>query len=227
MVISNRPFNHVLYNVSIRGHVVDRVNVSKFLGVFIDERLNFKFHVNSLRKKISRSVGILKRVSYFVPANILKNLYYSFLYPHFVYGVVVWGGTGSCNTRKMSSLHSRALLTVFGSSDTDTLLRNGILNFDSILQFFILIKFFTLRDNHLNNNLLCSLNQVTPIHNHSTRFSNSSNYNIPQFRISKAQNSFIYKAIKFWNSLPVPLQNLPNNFSFKKGLKNHLLSCQG
>ena len=36
----------------------------KFLGVFIDSQLNFKYHIEYLRKKISRSLFLINRVKH-------------------------------------------------------------------------------------------------------------------------------------------------------------------
>ena len=38
---------------------IDRENVTKFLGVLIDENLSWKPHINNVSTKISKSIGIL------------------------------------------------------------------------------------------------------------------------------------------------------------------------
>lgn len=39
--------------------VIKRVKETKFLGVILDEKLNWKGHVDYIKKKISQNIGIL------------------------------------------------------------------------------------------------------------------------------------------------------------------------
>ena len=42
----------------------------------------------------------------------------------------------------------------------------------------------------------------------------------PYYNRTKGQNSFIYRGIKFWNSTPLELRNIPNDVNaFKRHLK--------
>jgi len=57
----------------------------KFLGVYIDEHLTWKDHINKISLKIAKNIGIISRISYLLPINILINLYYALVYPYFSY----------------------------------------------------------------------------------------------------------------------------------------------
>ena len=45
--------------LSINGIAIDRVEFTKFLGVYIDENLNWKNHASEKSSKISKSIGIM------------------------------------------------------------------------------------------------------------------------------------------------------------------------
>ena len=66
---------------------------AKYLGVFIDLRLNFHSHIKSVENKVARSVGILSKLKHFLPSNSLLKLYYAFIHPHLLYGLSIWGCT--------------------------------------------------------------------------------------------------------------------------------------
>ena len=68
--------------LNIGNSYIERTNVQKFLGVYIDDRLTFSDHTNTICSKMSRSIGIIRRLKIFVPRNILKQLFYSFIYTH-------------------------------------------------------------------------------------------------------------------------------------------------
>ena len=53
------------YNVIIKidDNAIDRVNMTKCLGVFIDENLTWKEHVKNITTKLSKSIAIMCRAS--------------------------------------------------------------------------------------------------------------------------------------------------------------------
>ena len=51
------------------------MNKTKFLGIVIEEHLNWAMHISHLCNIIARNVGILQRLRYFIPAYVLKIIY--------------------------------------------------------------------------------------------------------------------------------------------------------
>ena len=69
---------------------VQRTNKIKFLGIIYDEHLTFKYHVDYLRAKISKWIGILHKLEHFLPTYILSKLYNSFIHSFIDYGIEIW-----------------------------------------------------------------------------------------------------------------------------------------
>ena len=59
-----------------------RVNVVKFLGIFIDDNLSWKFHVDHVCNKIFKSIGIISRVRFVLSAKTKLSLYSTLIYPY-------------------------------------------------------------------------------------------------------------------------------------------------
>ena len=60
-------------------------------------------------------------------------------------------------------------------------------------------------------------------HEHVTRAANLELIELPFYRLSKCQRSFMYKGLVFWNKLPINLRNIPDNVSsFKRQMKSHI-----
>ena len=78
-------------NISIQNVPLEKKSEGKFLGIIIDERLNFKSHINNLTKTISKWTGVICKLKSYIPPSILCNLYYTFIYPHLNYGILSWG----------------------------------------------------------------------------------------------------------------------------------------
>ena len=63
---------------------IPRVEKTKFLGVIVDSKLTWKFHIQELEKKISKNIGIISRLSYILPADVLRMLYSTLVFALFV-----------------------------------------------------------------------------------------------------------------------------------------------
>jgi hypothetical protein len=74
----------------------------KFLGVIIDENLDWKLQVNLVKKKISKGNYILWRYRNKLSVNMKKTIYESFIRTHLTYCLSVWGAkkTGTLNELK-------------------------------------------------------------------------------------------------------------------------------
>ena len=73
---------------SINENEIDQVQEVLFLGVILDEHLSW-----NLARKISKSIGIICKSSFYLNNNSLCTLYYSLVYPYLHYCASVWGST--------------------------------------------------------------------------------------------------------------------------------------
>ena len=70
--------------------VVDGVNVqfnvsTKFSGLEIDSKITFNYHISNIGDKLSKVVGIMYRLSRYLPQRSLIKLYNSLFFPHLLY----------------------------------------------------------------------------------------------------------------------------------------------
>ena len=68
-----------LPKLEINGINIEREKVTKFLGVLLDENLSWKEHINSIKTKISKNIGLLYKARYFVTKKSLNQLYFSYI----------------------------------------------------------------------------------------------------------------------------------------------------
>ena len=80
------------FNLKLDGFTLERVASTKYLGVIIDEKLNWSLHIKHIHRKLSRSSYILSKLRHYVNLDTLKTLYYSLIYPHITYCISTWGG---------------------------------------------------------------------------------------------------------------------------------------
>ena len=67
------------------------VQVTKFLGVYLDENLDWKYHANQVYNKIQSNKQLLNISKNFMNVNTLIKIYYAHIHSHLNYGLVVWG----------------------------------------------------------------------------------------------------------------------------------------
>ena len=63
-----------LTNINIGSATSEKTNSIKFLGIYFDKHLTVKNHVAVIARKISKSVGILFKLSKYLPLEIIKTL---------------------------------------------------------------------------------------------------------------------------------------------------------
>ena len=80
-------------NIVLNGQQITETANTKFLGVMLDNKLKWSVHINTIRIKMSKGIGIICKARTVVNASTLVSLYYSFIYPYLSYCIDVWGST--------------------------------------------------------------------------------------------------------------------------------------
>ena len=96
------------FTVKVNNTPLERVIKHKSLGVQIDESLNWRPHINTISKKISAGLAILKRVSHFIPFDTKVNKYNTLVMPYFNYCSAVWGNINKGLADKLQKMQNRA-----------------------------------------------------------------------------------------------------------------------
>ena len=90
------------YTIHMDGILINRVGSVKFLGMYIDEHLNFKEHVDFLISKLNSIKGMIYSRRAYLPDSCRIKLYFSLVFSRLQYGIEVY-----CLTNKniIESLH--------------------------------------------------------------------------------------------------------------------------
>ena len=91
-------------NVNCSAGSIKIVTKVKYLGVIIDNKLNFKDHMNFVKTKITRSVGILGKLEYYLNLTSLLKLYHALNHSHINYGLIIWGNAYSSYLTRLTIL---------------------------------------------------------------------------------------------------------------------------
>ena len=210
-------------SLSINRIPILRVEEFKFLGIWIDENLTWKVHINHVNNKLSKCAGILYRASGVLNTPSLLTLYYSLAYPHLIYGILLWGNAYKTHLESLFKLQKRLIRIITKSkrlASTVELFRQ--------LKILKIFDIYTLKL-HLFmflHNMLALPKILIPMFNHRhTKYNTRSdnNYELPFCRTNTKQRFIIYQGPLRFNSLNNNRKSLTNYNTFKKQIKNDLL----
>ena len=91
MMFTPRPVDD-LPDIFFDGKKLEWVSDIKYLGMTIDNKLNFTLHTQEVYRKLSKYQGIFYSLSSLLPQSTLLSMYYSLVYPVIIQNVIVWGG---------------------------------------------------------------------------------------------------------------------------------------
>ena len=95
--------------LQIDGEAINEVYKTKFLGVIIDNKLNWKDHISYICGKKARGIGMIIKAGNYLNKNGLMALYYSFVYPYLMYCNHIWGSTYKTNLRRLVILQNKVV----------------------------------------------------------------------------------------------------------------------
>ena len=98
-------------SLKINEDIIEFVENFNFLGIVIDRHLNWNVHVQTIQKKIAKTVGVMSRLKHVVPHNVLKTLYNSLIFPYLNYGILAWGTWA----HKLFTLQKKAIRIITNS----------------------------------------------------------------------------------------------------------------
>ena len=204
---------------------ITQVNSVKFLGFLLDAKLNWNLHINHIRKKIAKGIGIMCKVRRYFNRNTLKTLYYSLVYPYIHYGIEVWGSAPLSYMDPLIRLQKRIIRIIcFAAPRTPSKpLFEGckLLTINKV--YFYRISLFMIK--YIKGNCPSVLNSMfeynSQYHNYVTR--QHSELRIPFFHTTLGQRSVKYRGTLVYGRISKVIKLDSALCTIKKHLKQYLL----
>ena len=205
----------------------------KYLGLILDNKLSWKWHIAELSKTLSSAVGMLYKIRNFCPLPVLRSLYFSIFNSHLSYGLAVWGNAHRSLICKIKSLQKRAVKCIASSNEVHKHINDmhynlKMLTVEQQLQVQLSSLMWDYDHDTLPESLKAHFKRANLVHNYSTRSASKGSLFYGKVNTIKyGIQSFKYQGIKVLNGLKnMPIyQNSPSKPIFLKELKSHLLSC--
>ena len=202
--------------VTVGQNTLNEVSCVKYLGIHIDKKLSWDYHVEFVCKKLSSGIFLLRHLSKHCPQNILRVAYYGILFPHISYGVCLWGNCADTKLLRIFILQKAAIriMAKIGYRDScrDAFRELDILTLPS-LYIFETILFCKLK---------CPLVQGKDIHPYNTKYCNE--FRTDHYRLEAFSRLPTVAGIKFINKIPESIKSISNIKLFKKEIRKYLVS---
>ena len=224
---NNRDKDHVplkLPTLCINDAPIKQVVSTKFLGVQIDENINWTHHITLTENKLAKQLGLLYKAKSFLNRKSMINLYFSFIHTYINYGNIAWASTTKTKLKKIYSQQKQAIKTVFNedilSPSKELFNELRTLNIYKLNIFQNLVFIFKTR-NGINPDIFSNKFQNIE-HKYPTRFSDN-NYYVPQTRRNFLRFAISSRAPSLWNKiLPRYMKDFDSLPRFKNKLKDFL-----
>ena len=220
-----RRIPETIDDISMNHNILTNVKSLLFLGITIDECLDWKIHIQNVVLKISRSIGILSKLKYILPKNVLLLLYNSLVLPHLTYCNIVWGNSYFSHLNKIRVLQKRAIRIIthseYNSPSSPLFLKMKILPIQELITMNTLIFMYNFHTGHLPFLFKTLFVSNSCIHSYSTR--QRSLLHKPPVRSTHALNSFQNVGISKWNNLSENIRSSTTLSRFKCLCKRDLL----
>ena len=102
--------------LSLNNIQVERASSQKHLGLILDEKLNFKQHIESAIVKIDKGLAVIRKLRYSLPHKSLITIYKAFLRPLIDYGDIIHDQPQNESFfEKLQSVRYKAALAIVGA----------------------------------------------------------------------------------------------------------------
>ena len=230
-VIFHSPQNSLDKTVKIKigKEHVNQAKYVKFLGLLLDENLNWKYHLSELSKKLARTSGIFFKIRHLLPTSVLVSLYYSLFASFLQYGIIVWGLTYDIHTKPIYLLQNKVVRAIasknFTSPSTPIFSELKILKLYDLFHFKLLI--FVYESVHLISPVFFHnfFETLSSVHQYDTRQARKGDiFMTRKNTLQYGLRSIIFAGAKSWNNIPSSIKQSTTTMTFRCDLKLHLFS---
>jgi hypothetical protein len=97
----------------VRGAEIERVKYTKYLGLIIDDKINWSEHVSYIKTKIRPFLALLRRTTYLIPSSTRLSVCYSYIHCHLTYLASLWGYTTNTRLEQLTRFQNKVIRLIF------------------------------------------------------------------------------------------------------------------
>ena len=212
--------------ISLNNIQVETASYQKHLGLILDQKLNFKQHIDQAISKVNKGIAVIKKLRHSLPRKSLLTIYKAFLRPLIDYGDIIYDQPHNESfSDKLESVQYKAALAITGaiqgSSREKIYQELGLESLKSRRWYKRLSCMFKIMKKKAPNYLINLIPKCNP--NIITR-----NSHMPTFhcRTDCFKSSFFPSTLNDWFKLDVSIRNSETIMVFQKHLLSYIRPIQ-
>ena len=210
---------------------INFVESTKFLGVWLDNKLTWKEHATRVGQKIYKNLNLLKISKKFLDLHSKRLLYFAQIQSHLTYGLSIWGNMLSTTAlSRLQRLQNKSIALINSKKADKVEYQNlKILTLQQLLELENRKFGFKLLHNDLPDRIIelsCSDQKgkcLKKNHKYNTRHKGLLNKPLAKNKLYK--NCIIYKGTSPLEPLEAETKLKPSLISFVSACKKELLRC--
>ena len=202
--------------ISVGNLEIKRVEMTKSLGLMIDESLDWT-------AQVEQTPEYSRRLRNTVEFNTLITIYQSIIQPYFDYCAQVWGCLGKTLAAKVKKLQNREFRIItrenYTTRSADILNKLKVPNLEKRRMQQLSILMYKVKNKLVPDYLYDIFTNVSDVHDHNTRQSGA-DLTLPKPKTNSMKNAFSYRGAEVWNCLPASVKASTTIANFKSNLKH-------
>lgn len=201
--------------VELDQNLLPTENNTKFLGIHIDEFLDWSHHIDYLSNKLNKICYSLRIITKYLNDVAKRTLYFANFEATSRFGIIFWGSNSKLE--KIFVIQKRVLRIIYKMSYLQSC--RGIFRSKKILTIYALYIYETILFFYKNRDRF----NTNTNHKYNTR---TKDINYPIHRLTLSEKNPYYMCIRMFNKLNVRIKDARNERLFKKELKNFLIDLE-
>lgn len=206
--------------LTINNETIQKTDCEKYLGLWVDDKLTWKPHIEQIRIKLTSVLGALRKISNCIPHKVRPIIYNSLVKPHLEYLIEIWGSAAATNLNPLQRAQNKIIKVLFhypyNTPTNELYKKTKLFNLRQLYIYYtcILIKKITTKS--IRSNL--KLNKKIPTHNLRNKYK----IVLPTVRTNYGKKTILFEGVKLYNDLPNHIKKCNIVNAFKKELKEYV-----
>ena len=214
----NKPVPNDLIDIVTPQMTIKRATEMKYLGLLLDEKLNYNEHVQSICNSLLKYFGIFNHIKHKVNKKTARQLYFAFVFSRIKYGIEIYGNCSERNMNKIQTMQNKLLKLLL---QLDRLTPTSILHKNlNILKINDLYKCSVL--SFVNDTQIGKCPKIFEKYFQKKRnnydLRRKDQLDIPPARLTLGDRAVRIKGAKLWNDIHKDLKIYKCKMTFRKHL---------
>lgn len=132
-------------SLTIDNEEIHRSNQEKYLGLWLDEKLTWKPHIEGLKTKLISVLGAVRNISNYIPKRVSSIIYNSLVKSHLEYLIEIWGSAAATHLKSLQRIQNKIIKVLFhykySTPTTELFHKTEISNIKNLYMYYcILVK---------------------------------------------------------------------------------------